>query len=441
MSETRDLPTIARAAAEIRRGRLRPRDLVERCLERIRRYDDRLRAWVLVDEDDARRQADDLGRQAAAGQFRGPLHGIPVGIKDIFDVAGLPTRAGSPLRENHLAQSDAPLVAALRRGGAVLLGKTVTVEFACFDPPPTRNPWDPALRRTPGGSSSGSAVALAMGMCLGALGTQTGGSLVRPAAYCGVCALKPTFGRLSTEGVVPVSVHLDHCGPMARTVEDLGPLMACLDGDPRWEAELPPRPPRLGWLERFFIDEADAQVRIVMSETRQKLEQAGAVVVPLRFEGDFDEVAAMHRRIMAVEAATYHRGHFPARRDAYGAKIAALLDEGLAARAVDFADALAWQRSLRNRVDALLAPVDALLVPATDTTAPSALETTGTPKFQAPWSCAGVPVVAMPAGLADDGVPVGLQLVGHRHGELALFHAARWCASCVAFAARPPLGR
>ena len=173
-----------------------------------------------------------LGREAQAGNYRGPLHGIPIGIKDIIDVAGLPTRAGSPLRENYpAAAADAPLVAALRQAGAIILGKTVTVEFACFDPSPTRNPWDAELRHTPGGSSSGSAVAVAMGMCFGALGTQTGGSLVRPASYCGIATLKPTFGLLSREGIVPVSYHLDHPGPMARTVGDLEILMQCLLGD------------------------------------------------------------------------------------------------------------------------------------------------------------------------------------------------------------------
>ena len=164
------LPTISDAAPLIQSGRLHPRELVDRCLARIQAYEDRLHAWVRVDDAGARREAETLGREAAAGNCRGPLHGIPLGIKDIIDVAGMSTRAGSPLRANHRATADAPLVAALRRAGAIILGKTVTVEFACFDPSPTRNPWDPALQHTPGGSSSGSAVAVAMGMCLGGAG-------------------------------------------------------------------------------------------------------------------------------------------------------------------------------------------------------------------------------------------------------------------------------
>jgi aspartyl-tRNA(Asn)/glutamyl-tRNA(Gln) amidotransferase subunit A len=170
--------SISDAASQIRRRRLAPLDLVERCLDQIGKYEDRVHAWVLVDEEGARRTARQLQQQ----DWRGPLHGIPLGIKDIVDVAGFPTRAGSPLREDHLARHDAPLVADLRKAGAIILGKTVTVEFACFDPSPTLNPWDPALQHTPGGSSSGSAVAVALGMCFGAIGTQTGGSLVRPAS-------------------------------------------------------------------------------------------------------------------------------------------------------------------------------------------------------------------------------------------------------------------
>jgi len=204
-----------------RTGRLAPRDVVEAALQQIERHDPQVHAWVLVDARGARRAADRLGAEARQGHLRGPLHGVPVGIKDIIDTAGWPTQAGSSLRAGHRAEADAPVVEALRRAGAIILGKTVTVEFACFDPSPTRNPWDPQLGHTPGGSSSGSAAAVAMRMCLGALGSQTGGSLVRPAAYCGVCTLKPTFGRLSRRAVVPVSYHLDHLGPMARLVDDL----------------------------------------------------------------------------------------------------------------------------------------------------------------------------------------------------------------------------
>ena len=201
------LPTISQAVEQIRGGSLTPLDLVEFCLDRIRRFEPQVRAWVRIDEAGARREAERLGELARAGTIVGPLHGIPVGIKDIIDVAGWPTLAGSRLRENHVATSDAPVVAALRAAGAILLGKTVTTEFACFDPPPTRNPWN--LQHTPGGSSSGSAAAVSLGMCVAALGSQTGGSIIRPASFCGVVGLKPTIGAVPSDGVVPISQYLE----------------------------------------------------------------------------------------------------------------------------------------------------------------------------------------------------------------------------------------
>ena len=328
-----ELPTISESAAGIRNRSLRPGELVERCLARIRAYDDRLHAWVEVDETGARRAAAVLAREAEEGRFRGPLHGIPVGVKDIIDVAAMPTRAGSPLRAKHVATDDAPLVAALRRAGAIILGKTVTVEFACFDPAPTQNPWDPALRHTPGGSSSGSAVAVAMGMCLGALGTQTGGSLVRPSSYCGIATCKPTFGLLSREGIVPVSHSLDHPGPMARTVADLVIMLRCLLGDvllsgSRWREARVSVPPRLGLLSGFFFDEADAAIRRVTGSAVECLRAGGAQIERVATPELFYQVAPMHRRIMAVEAAEHHRDAFAAHREAYGPMIRALWTKG-----------------------------------------------------------------------------------------------------------------
>jgi Asp-tRNA(Asn)/Glu-tRNA(Gln) amidotransferase A subunit family amidase len=458
---------IAEAARQIRGRSLTPLDLVERCLEQIRRYEERVHAWVLVDEEGARRAAAELQRREA----RGPLYGIPLGIKDIIDVAGLPTRAGSPLRENHLAPADAPVVAALREAGAIILGKTVTVQFACFDPSPTLNPWDPAFRSapvraqtcptpgaepprqgpiarpapsyTPGGSSSGSAVAVAVGMCLAALGTQTGGSLVRPASYCGVATCKPTFGRIDTEGIVPVSYHLDHPGPMARTVGDLEIVLQHLLGAEQFQPATRSAPPRLGLVEEFFMEGADAAVGEVVRSAVARLREAGAAVEPISCGIDFAEIAPLHRRIMAVEAAAYHREQFAAHRQAYGPLITALLDEGLGISAVDYAAALAHQRGCRGRMDAMFAQysnnVDALIMPSTDTTAPATLVTTGIPKFQAPWSYAGVPAVAIPCGLAGDGMPVGLQLVGRRACDAALLGVARWCEQRLAFKELPPL--
>ena len=193
------LGTITSAAAALRRGETTPGELVEQCLARIACYEPQVKAWVSVDAEGARKTAALLHSEFLQGHDRGPLHGIPIGIKDLIDIEGWPTQAGSPLRREHRAECDAPLVARLRAAGAIILGKTVTTEFACFDPSPTRNPWN--LTRTPGGSSSGSAAAVALGMCYGAVGSQTGGSIIRPASFCGVAGCKPTHGAVSLAGV------------------------------------------------------------------------------------------------------------------------------------------------------------------------------------------------------------------------------------------------
>jgi Asp-tRNA(Asn)/Glu-tRNA(Gln) amidotransferase A subunit family amidase len=434
------MPTIRslqKATRQMRTGELDPVQLVEECLARIDRYEGQIQAWVLVDAEGARRAAQQMAVEAAKGLWRGPLHGIPLGIKDLFDVAGWPTRAGSPLRAQWpSAQADAPLVASLRAAGAILLGKTVTVEFACFDPPPTRNPWDPKLSRTPGGSSSGSAAALALGMCLGALGTQTGGSLVRPSSYCGTATCKPTFGRLSTEGVVPVSYHLDHPGPMARQVTDLEILLEVLL--PGF-TPAPPRsgPPRLGLVENFFLERVAAVQRAAFDAALDRLRAAGAQIEPVRLPIDFQEILDLHWRIMAVEAAEFHRRTFAEHPEGYGPKITTLLRDGLQTPAVDYAAALAHQRWLRRTAGQLVGPFDALVTPSTDSTAPG-LETTGPRDFQAPWSYAGLPVVAIPCGLAADRMPSSLQLIARPQQEAALLATAKWCEDPLRFDALPP---
>ncbi len=441
-----DPVSLYQGAFDIQKGRLTPTTWSDDCLARIERADPQLRAWATVDGDAARQTAEVRTREAAQGMFHGLLHGVPLGIKDIIDVAGLPTKAGSPLREEHVAASDAPLVARLRDAGAIILGKTVTVEFACFDPSPTRNPWSPDLRHTPGGSSSGSAVAVAAGMCPGAIGTQTGGSLVRPAAYCGVATLKPTFGQLSTQGIVPVSYHFDHPGPMARCVQDLALLWEYLRPADTNRSSMSAlsllecaamRPLRLGWLEGF-VEYADAIMREAMEAALGKLREAGTEIVPVRFPESLKQIQTRHRQIMAVEAAAYHRGSFATHRAQYGPMITSLLDDGLGISGVDYANALAWQRQFIPRMAELLADCDALIAPSTETTAPPTLETTGSNLFQAPFSCAGLPVVGLPCALAADAMPAAVQLVGRHGAEDRLLAVAARCEEQFGFRAQNP---
>lgn len=437
---------IQQAADGLRGGRQTSLDLTDACLAHIDRWEDQIQAWVVVDVEGAREQARRLDDELHAGRDRGPLHGIPIGIKDIFDVAGFPTLAGSRLRAGHVAAHDSHVVARLRAAGAVILGKTVTTEFACFDPSPTRNPWN--LSRTPGGSSSGSCAAVAAGMCLAAMGSQTGGSITRPATYCGIAGCKPTVGRVSTAGVVPVAFHLDHPGPVARDVADLAIMLRAIAGyDPAdplsidvpvadyWVAPRP-TPPRLGVLGGFFHEAASPDVQQGFAAALARLRDAGASIEDISPPITFKDVIANHRRVMAVEAAAYHRGNFPERRTEYGPCVAALLDDGLAATALDYADALAHRERFSRDLDLLASHYDALLTPATSSTPPG-LESTGDPRFNAPFSYAGVPTVSITSGLAPDGLPVGLQIIGRRWHEDWLFSTAGWCEHQLGFTPRP----
>ncbi|HET6881028.1 MAG TPA: amidase [Pirellulales bacterium] len=440
--------TLVATAGKIQAGHLAPLDMVEQCLSQIDAFEPRVHAWVLVDERGAREAARRAGEEIAAGNYRGPLHGVPLAIKDIVDVAGWPTLAGSRLRSRHRAQSDATVVSRLREAGAILLGKTVTTEFASFDPPPTRNPWN--LDRTPGGSSSGSAAAVALGMCLGAIGSQTGGSITRPASFCGIAGCKPSFGRVSSQGVVPLSRHMDHVGPLARSTADLAAILQVIAGyDPHdattadltvpdyLEACRVQSPPRLALIADPFFETSDAMNR-AMREAVRRLESGGAFMGEVRIPASFAEVTEQHRRLMTVEAAEYHQATFPQCRHDYGPCIASLLDEGLAATAIDYASALVHRRQLQRDMLAAFADFDALLTPATTGAAPG-VETTGDPRFNSPWSYVGYPTISLPCALADDGLPLSLQLVGRPFDEARLFSAAAWCERALDFNYRPPL--
>lgn len=449
-----ELPTIAKAAHDMRDGSLRPSDLVEHCLSRIEQLESDVHAWVSVDAVGARREATRLDALQDDDEWLSPLHGIPIGIKDIIDVAGWPTKCGSPLRENHIAQRDAAVVATLRKAGAILLGKTVTTEWACFDPPPTRNPWN--LNRTPGGSSSGSAAAVATEMCMAALGTQTGGSIIRPAAFCGVSGLKPGFGELSMDGIAPLTMHLDHVGPIARRVSDLYLVWQVLAADAhgsmesmfsrRWaDSDLESWIDAYGLNKTLFLLEgpllnaAEPEMRRGFRQTLDRL-KSSVCLRPLELPDSFQNVLTWHRRINVVEAAAYHRETFPSRRDQYGPNIASLLDEATSISAVDYAEALIRRDEVRNELARLLHSEDdtlgCLVMPSTIGPAPG-VETTGVPTFNAPWSYIGWPSLTIPCRLSNDGLPIGLQFIAMTVPQV--FAMAGLCERILAFHDQPPI--
>ncbi|HZN33334.1 MAG TPA: amidase [Pirellulaceae bacterium] len=449
-----ELPSIAKAAREMREGALRPSDLVEHCLARIEQLEPRVKAWVLVDADGARREARRQDQLLRDDEPLGPLHGIPIAIKDIIDVAGWPTLCGSPLRRGHAAVKDAPVVAALRKAGAILLGKTVTTEWAGFDPPVTRNPWN--LDHTPGGSSSGSAAAVATEMCLAALGSQTGGSIIRPAAFCGVAGLKPGYGELPLEGIAPLAMHLDHVGPIAKRASDLYIVWQALAAEAhgsmesmfsrRWaDSDLETWIDAYGLNKTLFVlegpllDRLPADARQAFEQTLNRL-KSSVNLRPLRLPDSFADVLQLHRRIMAAEAAAHHRATFPSRRSEYSPRITALLDEGLALSAAEYAEALIRREDLRAELAQLLNAnedvLGCLVMPSTVGPAPLA-DTTGDPAFNSPWSYLGWPALTIPCGRAANGLPLGLQFVALTVPQV--FAMGGLCERILGFHDRPPI--
>jgi len=421
--------SLSQAVAQMRGGQLSPRDVVDACLSQIKTWEPHVNAWTHLDADGALQQADALAK-LPPDQRRGLLWGAPIGVKDIVDVAGMPMRAGSPLLEQNTPTADAPLVQRLRDEGAIILGKTVTTQFACFDPSPTHNPWN--LAHTPGGSSSGSAAAVASGMCLAAIGSQTGGSINRPAAYCGVAGMKPTFGAVDLRGVVPVTQHLDHVGPIAQNASDLSLMFAALTQSNAIDVGAPPEASTFFSLGGYFQTAATPEMWSAFESLREQL----GVSEHLNPPPSFEQVHACHLTMMAVECADYHRPRYQEHADQYAKHVAQLIETGLAAKAIAYLAALSQQRIFRAELQTLLADRIAI-TPATDATAPD-MSTTGNPQYQAPFSFAGVPSITIPAGLIN-GLPWGLRLIAAQGNEQRLLAAARWCEEQIQFTASPAL--
>ncbi|MDB5386528.1 MAG: amidase, Asp-tRNAAsn/Glu-tRNAGln amidotransferase subunit [Planctomycetaceae bacterium] len=448
--------TLRSVARDIRDGKRTCVEVLQRCLRQIDTWEPQVKAWVHVDRDGALEQATVLDDEARQGHFRGALHGIPIGIKDIIDVAGFVTGCGSAaLSQRPPAEDDAVVVRKLRRSGAVILGKTVTTAFAFFDPPVTRNPWN--LQHTPGGSSSGSAAAVATGMCLGALGTQTGGSIIRPAAFCGIVGYKPKRKQVNRNGVFPFASSLDHVGPMARTVADVATLYnAICRVDERLEelAEITrpsDRSPCFGVLDIDFLAHVDDESRRAWNLTLDRLLAAGAEIVTVNWpEFDLEEIWRRHRVLMATELASAHEDRLLQHPEDYPVHVKSLIEEGLRVPAAEYIRCRRHQHLLRHSVLELqrLADeefdvdddsdpdqlryenaawdLDALLFPSAPGPAPDA-SSTGNPKMNSPWSFTGQAALTVPVGLSANGLPLGVQLISCSFGEEDLIDAATWC--------------
>ncbi len=435
-------------AAAIHARRVSPSELADASLARIAALDGRLGAFITIAGSSARAEARERERELGAGRDRGPLHGIPVALKDVYDTAGMRTTAGSRILLDNVPATDAEPVRRLREAGVVVLGKTSLHEWAygvTNDNPhfgPARNPHD--LERIPGGSSGGSAVALATGMCAASLGTDTGGSIRIPASLCGIVGLKPTSGRVSLRGVIPLSWTLDHAGPLTRTVRDAAIVLdavAGYDADDPGSADRPPvdaltsiedgvRGIALGLPREHFFARADAEVADLVRAAARVLESAGARLVEVDMPW-IDEVAQAQATVLGADAAAYHRERLETRAEDFGADVRQRLQRGRARTGPEVAAARRTRARLRREMEQLLQGVDAVLVPATAIAAPlrigqdavkAAARLTA---FTAPFNLTGVPAISVPCGFTTRGLPVGLQLASAPWTEAKLLRIAR----------------
>jgi len=426
--------SIAEASLMIRGGGLTPTRLAESLLDRIESLETVVEAWVTVDREAVLKAADTATMEAEEGRFRSPLHGVPYGVKDIFYTRGMRTTMGSGLYSGYVPDRDAAAVKVLREAGAVVLGKTETTEFALHDPAPTRNPWN--TRHTPGGSSSGSAAAVSCGMAPMALGSQTGGSIVRPASYCGVVGFKPTYGLLSRDGVYPLSWSLDHVGYITRTVEDAALTLKTLrpDAAPAVETE---NTPRMGLLAGFFKENASDDVWLGCEQAVGKLWGEGAEFIDVELPQSFGMAPSVHRVVMAVEAAAVHEDGLRAHPEGYREYIKGFASSGLLAPATAYLRAQRIRDIILRDILSVMGDYDCLACPSTVDTAPRGLEWTGSPAFNAPWSLTGLPSVTVPSGISEDELPLGLQLVGRPHRDHDLLAVAAWCEEALGFPKEP----
>jgi aspartyl-tRNA(Asn)/glutamyl-tRNA(Gln) amidotransferase subunit A len=425
------------AIRKIRGGEITSMELVQAYLDRIEEREDAVRAWAFLDADAVLAQAQALHDHRAAGRPLGPLHGLPVGLKDIIDTAEMPTENGTVLDAGRTPDEDAVLVAQLKAAGAIIMGKTVPTELAYFTPGKTRNPHDPA--RTPGGSSSGSAAAVAAGMVPLAVGTQTAGSVLRPAAFCGIVGFKPTRGLISRRGVLCQSHTLDTLGVFARSVPDaalIAQTLAAFDpqsgGSPRptphllatAESEVP-APPNFAFVKQPVWDKADADTHDGFAEITQLLgEQCEEVPLP----ASFDHGLEIHQRIQVAELAKHYRVYERKGRDKLSDKMLAAIDEGAGILVRDYLAALDWIGVYNAVLDEIFEHFDAILTPAALGEAPADLTSTGDPAFCSLWTLCGVPAVTLPLLQGANGMPIGVQLVGPAGDDGRLLRTARWLA-------------
>jgi Asp-tRNA(Asn)/Glu-tRNA(Gln) amidotransferase A subunit family amidase len=429
------------AARQLQEGKVTAEELTRACLARIEAREAEVQAWAFLDPEHALKQARAADEWRKRGRPLGPLHGLPVGVKDIVDTADMPTENGTVLHAGRRPRQDATLVSLLRAAGAIILGKTVTTELAVYGPNKTRNPHDP--ERTPGGSSSGSAAAVADGMVPLAIGTQTNGSVIRPAAFCGVYGFKPSHGLIPRTGVLTQSPPLDTVGVMAADLEGLAllaeALMAFDARDPASQPrarprllevlrEAPPVPPKLAFVRSPVWDQADEDTRAGFAEL---VETLGERVEEVPLPAAFDEAIELHATIMHADLAKSFAHEYERGRDKLTSRLREMIERGQEIRAVDYNRAVARIADLNAALAEFFASYDAILTPAAPGEAPRGLGATGSPVFCTIWTLCGTPAVTLPLLTGAAGLPIGVQLVGEKGDDARLLRTARWLIETV----------
>jgi Asp-tRNA(Asn)/Glu-tRNA(Gln) amidotransferase A subunit family amidase len=411
----------AEIAAKIAAGEITCEAVTRDCIERIAAREPTVKAWVNFDPELALAQAHALDREPR----RGPLHGVPIGIKDIIETFDMPTELGSPIYRGYRSTADAACVALLRRAGAVILGKTATCELAGMAPAATTNPHNAA--HTPGGSSSGSAAAVADFMVPAALGTQTGGSVLRPSSFCGVFGYKPTYNTFNKAGMKPAAESIDTIGWIARSIEDLALLTAIL----RMDEPAPPRgvdaAPRIGICRTELWDSAQAETKHAVENAATALSKAGAVVRDVDLPAEFAGLPGLARRtINHFERAACMAFEWDNHRAALSPQMQRYIESGLKTRRADYVDA--WRRVEQGRalLPDIFKGIDVLLAPCVPGEAPKGLGSTGDPSVQAMWTALHTPTMTLPTHRGPNNLPVGIQLVAQRYDDDRLFACARW---------------
>ena len=434
--------TAVQAAEAIRQGDITSEELVQSCLERIDEFEETVGAWAYLDPEYALRQAKKADLARKSGFSLGPLHGIPVGIKDIFDTYDMPTEDGTVLHAGRQPTEDSTVVALLREAGAVIMGKTVTTELAVYAPGKTANPHNP--EHTPGGSSSGSAAAVGSFMVPLAVGTQTNGSMIRPASYCGVVGYKPSHGLISRHGVLRQSPPLDTIGVFGRTVEDVAliaeVLMAFDANDkalrPRARPKLvatvaaePPVDPDFAFVKSPVWEGADPDVRSAFEELADHL---GERTKEVTLSETFDYAHGWQKTIMEADLAKNFLVDEQKGRDKISKVLCEMLDRGKDYTAVAYNEAVEHIDVLNNLLEEVFEKYNAIITPATTGEAPKGLDATGSPTFCTLWTYCGLPAVTIPVIQGSNGLPVGVQVVGRKGDDARVLQCARWLMESLA---------